>query len=181
MDSRVQVTRMQALWRAIHCLDEENAIAAMESAIHTRFLTVAQVKRIGVLAPRRLQPAARRLVPESGSGNETIVRRRIESVGYRVETQAYVPGMGRGDLLVEGCLGLDVDGREWHGEDRYAIDHERDLRAEGLGRHILRISTSQIHVTWPNTIAVIERALNDAMRERDRRNGRIVLGLHDPL
>jgi Transcriptional regulator, AbiEi antitoxin len=83
MDSRVQVTRMQALWRAIHCLDEENAIAAMESAIHTRFLPLAQVKRIGVLAPRRLQPAARRLVPESGSGNETIVRRRIERVGYR--------------------------------------------------------------------------------------------------
>jgi hypothetical protein len=92
---------MQALWRAIHCLDEENAIAAMESAIHTKFLPSAVVKRIDVLAPRRLQPAAQCLVAGSGSGNETIVRRRIERAGYRVEVQAYVPGMGRGDLLLE--------------------------------------------------------------------------------
>jgi very-short-patch-repair endonuclease len=172
---------MQALWRAIHCLDEENAIAAMESALHLGFLTPAELRRIGANAPRRLLPAARHLVDSSGSGNETIVRRRLERVGYHLESQAFVPGMGHGDLLVEGCLGLDVDGREWHGEDRYEIDHDRDLRSEGLGRHVIRISTRQIHVTWPSTLAVIERAANDAIRERNRRNGRLIVAEDDPL
>ena len=181
MESRWRAGRMQALWSAIHCLDDEDAIAAMESALHSEFLSPAEVRRIGMLAPRRLQPAAQHLVSNSGSGNETIVRRRIEGAGYRVEAQARVPGMGHCDLLIEGCLALEVDGRQWHGEDRYAIDHERDLRAEGLGRHVLRISTSQIHLTWPTTLAVIERGVNEAIRERDRRDGRIILHRHDPL
>jgi very-short-patch-repair endonuclease len=181
MASPWRAGRMQAMWRAIHCLDEENSIAALESALHLEFLTRAEVGRLALHAPRRLHPGVDRLESNSGSGNETIVRRRLQSAGYSVVTQAYVPGMGHEDLLVEDCVGLDVDGREWHGEDRYEIDHARDLRVEGFGRHVLRPSTSQIHVTWPTTLAVIERVVGDAIRERDRRAGRILIDRDAPF
>jgi hypothetical protein len=181
METPWRAGRMQALWRAIHCLEHEHAIAAMESAIQKKFLTVEDVSRIGRLAPRRLQPAAINLVANSGSGNETIVRRRLQAVGYAVESQAHVPGMGHQDLLVEGCLGIEVDGREWHGEDRFEEDHRRLLHVAGLGRHTLQLSTKQVHQTWPSTLAVIQRSVEDAVRDRDRRHRRTLIALNDPL
>lgn len=182
METPWRAGRSQALWRAIHCLDEENALAAMESAIHERYLPAAEVLRIGRLASRRLRPAFRGLIMNSGSGNETIVRLRLQRAGYRVEAQAHVPGMGRQDLLVDECLGLDVDGRKWHeGQDRFANDRDRDIHVEGLGRHVLRLRTSHIFETWPHTLAVIERAVRDAQRERMRRRGRVVIAFDDPL
>ena len=174
--------RSQALWCAVHCLDEENALAAMESAIHEGFLSVTEVQRIGALAPRRLQGAVRGMVTNSGSGNETIVRYRLQRVGYRVEAQAFVPGMGHEDLLVEGCVGVDVDGRRWHeGDDRFANDRDRDIHVEGLGRRTLRLRTSHIFETWPHTLTVIDRVVRDAKREQQRRGGSAIVKFDDPL
>lgn len=51
------VSPINAVWQAIHGLDEENAIACLESAVHDNFLTVDQVQEICRAAPARLQPA----------------------------------------------------------------------------------------------------------------------------
>jgi hypothetical protein len=182
MESPWRVSRAQALWRAVHCLDDENVLAALESAVHEGFLPAAEVERISRLAPRRLGPVLRHFVTNSGSGNETIVRYRLQRVGYLVEAQAYVPGMGHEDLVVEGCVGLDIDGRKWHeGDDRFAIDRDRDIHLEGLGRRALRLRTSHIFDTWPHTLAVIDRAVQDARREQLRRRGRVLVSFDDPL
>jgi hypothetical protein len=166
MENPWRVSKEQALWRALHCLDEENALAALKSAIHEKFLPEGEVRRIARLAPRRLQPAFSRVVPNSGSGNETIVRLRLERAGHEVVAQGFVPGLGHQDLVVDDCLGLDVDGRRWHGIDRFAEDRDRDLQSEWLGRHVIRIRTSHIFATWPFTLEVIERAVGDALLAR---------------
>jgi very-short-patch-repair endonuclease len=182
MDSPWKAGRAQALWRALHCLDDENALAALESAIHEAYLPLPVVDRIALLAPRRLQRALGHRITNSGSGNETIVRFRLQRVGYAVEAQAYVPGMGHEDLVVEGCVGLDIDGKRWHsGDDRFAIDRDRDIHVEGLGRRALRLRTSHIFETWPHTLAVIDRAVQDARREQQRRSGRVLLTVDDPF
>jgi hypothetical protein len=182
LESRWRVTRLQALWQAMRCLDEENAIAAMESAIHEGFLPEREVRRLGRLAPRRLQDGIRRLVPDSGSGNETITRLRLQRCGYQVVAQGNVPGMGHEDLVVEDCVGLEVDSERWHdGEDHYTIDRDRDLHVAGLGRPVLRLRPAYIHETWQHTLAVIERTVTDATRERKRRTGRVLDRYNDPL
>ena len=167
MESPWRTTPLQALWQAMHCLDHENAIAAMESAIQEKLLTEAEVRRLGVLAPRRLACGIQQLIPNSGSGNETIVRLRLVAVGYRVEPQGEVPGFGHHqDLVVEDCVGLEIDSKKWHGQERIATDADRDLRSEGLGRHVLRIRPDHIHYSWPQTLAVIDRAVAEARRLR---------------
>lgn len=176
-----RMTRMQTLWEAMACLEEEHAIAALESAVHEGFLSENDVRRLAALAPRRLLDGIRRLDFRSQSGNETVVRLRLQRVGYRVEPQAAVPGVGHGDLLVDDCVGLDVDGRRWHGDDRFAIDRERDIRVEGFGRRALRIWAGQIYDTWPSTLASIDRAVQDARRERDRHRGRVIVAFGSPL
>jgi hypothetical protein len=182
MRSQWWVAPPQALWQAMHCLDEENAIAAMESAVHEGFLTFEQVQRLGRLAPRRLQDGIRRLIPNSGSGNETIARLRLQRVGYHVQAQGAVPGMGHEDLVVEDCVGLEIDSRTWHGsDDRYALDRDRDLHVVGLGRVVIRLRPAYITDTWPHTLSVIDRAVADALRERRRRTGRVLVDYADPL
>ena len=181
MASRWRVTPLQALWQAMWCLNEENAIAAMESAIHEGFLPERQVRRLGRLAPRRLQDGIRRLVVNSGSGNETIVRLRLERYGYHVVAQGNVPGMGHEDLVVEDCVGLEVDSQRWHDGNRYTIDRDRDLHVAGFGRPVLRLRPAYVHESWQQTLAVIERIVADARRERSRRTGRVLVGYADPL
>ena len=182
MSTPWRVTSKQALWQAMRCLDEEHAIAAMESAIHEGFLTEREVRMLGRLAPRRLEDGIRRLVPNSGSGNETITRLRLERVGYRVEAQGNVPGMGHEDLVVEDCVGLEVDSHAWHeGEDHYILDRDRDIHVAGLGRPVIRLRPAYITQTWPQTLSVIDRVVADALRERRRRTGRLLVGYHDAL
>lgn len=173
-DSPWIACRSQALWEAIHCLDTENALAAVESAIQTGFLSYGQVMRVVAYAPRRLEWGLRRLVVDSGSGNETIVRLRLLQAGYRVVAQGRVPGLGRQDLVVEDCIALEIDSRRWHDVERIPEDDSRDLQSEGLGRHVLRISPRHIHETWPHTLAVIDRTVADARRARDERRERPV-------
>ena len=162
-----------ALWQAIRCLDTENAIAALESAGHEGLVPQVDIQWMLRHGPRRLRRAVATLDFASGSGNETIVRLRLASAGYRVESQGHVPGMGHQDLVVEDCVGIDVDGRKWHGEDRFAIDRDRDIHSEGLGRQALRLRTAHIFETRPHTLAVIDRAVADALALRQRRETRL--------
>lgn len=155
-------SRKQALWQAIRCLDEENAIAALESALHRRFLTRSEVDEVVALAPSRLSTEASRLISNSGSGLETIARRRLIRAGFEVTPQAGVPGLGHQDLLVNGRLGLEVDGEAWHGPDQFEVDRERDLHAARLGRRTIRLTSRQVMDEWPDVLTAIERALADS-------------------
>ena len=159
---------MQAIWQAIHCLDEENAIAALESAVHERFLTSSELARITSMAPIRLADGIGRLVRNSGSGLETIARLRLERAGHAVTTQAFVPGLGRQDLLVDDVVAVEVDGEAWHGNEQFHLDRSRDLQATRLGRRTIRITANHIRSDWPNTLTAIERAVDEAELVRNR-------------
>jgi very-short-patch-repair endonuclease len=168
MTTRWQASRLQTLWQAIRCLDEENAIAALESAVHLRFLSRLEIAYLCTRAPARLQDGIGRMVDNSGSGLETVARLRLERAGHRVEAQAGVPGLGYQDLLVDGCVALEIDGAEWHGEQQFETDRERDLHAARLGRRTIRLTSRQVLSTWPETLTGIERAVADSRNVRSR-------------
>lgn len=159
---------MQALWQATRCLDDENAIAALESAVHSRFLTRSQVREICERAPRRLHDGISRMVDNSGSGLETIARLRLQRAGYDVIAQAKVAGLGHQDLLVDDCVALEIDGGQWHGASQFEVDRERDLQATRLGRRTLRLTSRQVLTTWPDTLTAIARAVADSPGVRNR-------------
>lgn len=175
------VSPMEAVWQAIRCLDEEHAIACLESAVHERFLTVDQVLELCRQAPARLHRGIREMEFTSGSGMETVVRRRLRHAGYRVVAQVRVAGIGDEDLVVEDCVALETDGEKWHGPDRFHADHIRDLKTEGLGRRSIRLTHHQVFNEWETTFAAIARVVADAQRVRSGRFGRVIIGRGDPL
>jgi very-short-patch-repair endonuclease len=168
MTTQWEASRMQALWQAIRCLDEENAIAALESAVHSRFVGRHQVQLICDRAPARLRDGITRMVDNSGSGLETIARLRLQRAGHLVETQAVVPGLGHQDMLVDDCVALEIDGAKWHGEDQFETDRERDLHAARLGRRTIRLTSRHVLASWPDTLTAIERAVADSSHVRNQ-------------
>ncbi|WP_104083241.1 type IV toxin-antitoxin system AbiEi family antitoxin domain-containing protein [Cryobacterium sp. Y11] len=173
------VDPVEAVWQAIHCLNEEHAIACLESALHLKFLTASQVHHLCVLAPARLQPGIREMEDTADSGLETLTRRRLRHRGFAVVAQARVGSIYE-DLVVDDCVALEIDGRQWHGATKFISDYDRDLMVEGLGRRTLRLSYRHIMYEWETTLATIERTVADARWVRDRHRGRQLRGQNEP-
>ena len=165
------VEPMDAVWRAIHCLDEEHAIACLESAVHEGFISRDQLAQICRLAPARLQAGIAEIEFTADSGQETIVRRRLRHAGLRVVAQESVYGLPAEDLVVEDCVCVETDGKKWHGPDRFQADRDRDLVFEGLGRRVLRLTQRHVLEDWESTYLTILRVVRDAQRDQNRRCG----------
>jgi very-short-patch-repair endonuclease len=173
MTTRWLVSPREALWQALHCLDHENALAALESAAHGGVLGSAEVAHLAGLAPKRLIDDLPDLNFGSGSGYESIVRFRLIKHGFQVQSQAHVPGLGHQDLLVEDIVGLEVDGKSFHDtEDQFALDRDRDLHAAALGRTTLRLRPAHVTRDWELVLAAIERLVADGRRASEYRTYR---------
>lgn len=138
----------------------ERALAVVDSALHHRFLRPADLHALAALLPSHLAPLVREADGRSESGTETIARYLLRLAGLRVEPQVQIPGIGRVDLLVEGRLIVEVDGREWHDDQgRFEQDRRRDLVAATSGYRVLRFTWYQVLFRWPEVEAAVLAAL----------------------
>jgi very-short-patch-repair endonuclease len=146
---------------AIECCVDELAVAVLDSALHTRLLVAADVARIRAELPRHRRGLLDLVDGRAEAGGESVVRYRLHLAGYRVDVQVRIRGVGRVDLLVEGRLVVEIDGRQFHdGADAFAEDRRRDLAlsAQHLGH--LRLTYRQIFDDWPACLAGIAAALD---------------------
>ncbi len=145
---------------ALECLPAAHAIALLDSALHERLLQREGLRTLVAALPPRLAAVARCADGRSESGLESIARYLLRLAGLKVETQVFVPGLGRVDLLVEGGLILELDGYIWHGdEDAFERDHRRDLAAALRHYRVLRFTYSQVMQEWPDVYAAVLAAL----------------------
>jgi very-short-patch-repair endonuclease len=166
------VSPRDALLHSMRCLDDENVIAALESAVREGFITMAGLADVCARAPGRLGAAISEIELTSHSGYETIVRVRLRRAGFAVVAQGYIPGVGHQDLVVEDLVGIETDGQFWHNtSEQFRVDHDRDVRSAALGRGVIRLSESEIFLHWETSLLAIERAVADA-RDLRRFRGR---------
>lgn len=162
----------ESLRSALGCLDAEHAIAALESAVHRRFITRDQLRRVCSWAPGRLTRDLAELELTAQSGLETIVRLRLRRAGFRVVTQGFIPGVGHQDLVVEDVVGIETDGSIWHAPiAQHKRDLDRDVRSTALGRNVLRLGHDDVLIHWETSLSAIARAVADA-RDLRRYRGR---------
>jgi very-short-patch-repair endonuclease len=136
--------------------DRETALACLDTAV-TRFGVMGA--RAGDGPRTRLLLAAAR--PGSDSGNESIVRRRLEAAGVTVRQQARIAGVGRVDMIVPGTpLVIEVDGRGYHSAvEQFENDRRRDAALIALGRIPLRLSAQRIHGDWSGCVGDVLGAI----------------------
>ncbi|MDF1479057.1 type IV toxin-antitoxin system AbiEi family antitoxin domain-containing protein [Leifsonia sp. H3M29-4] len=159
----LEVSIVDALLQAMRCLDHDDALACIESALHLRELDERGLRRLRELAPRWMRATLARLDRGAQSGLETHARLRLQDAGHRVRTQAIVPGAGPLDLLVDECVGVETDGRQFH-EATFIADRSKDITIESWGIRVLRLGSPHVFDSWPDTLAAIERMVADARR-----------------
>ncbi|MBT0565994.1 hypothetical protein [Williamsia sp. CHRR-6] len=166
-----------ALDCAGRCLGREDWIVVCDSALNSTGMSPtelrSQLPACAAHVGRWINDSDRR----SQSGTESMVRLRLRALGYAVEVQPEIPGVGRVDLRV-GRLLIECDSRAHHtGLDTYCTDRRRD-RAALVGRWMtMRLTYSDVVSDWDAVLADIA-AIVRRDRHRLRPGRKLPLGVH---
>lgn len=133
------VSIVDALAQAVVCQPPRVAVASLDSALHKKVIDDDDLDEIFARVPARRR-VLRRLVDERAeSGTETLVRLMALALGFRVELQVTIAGVGRVDMVLDGWLVVECDSEEFHtGWLSQKRDRRRDLRLAELGMASLR-------------------------------------------
>lgn len=132
-----------ALVRAMLCRPYLDALATLELVTRTRGPELLEdvLRRVAAVRSGLAADLATDVDLASRSAVETRVRLALRAAGLRVVAGARVPGIGEVDLLVEGCVIVEIDGFAYHGDRKqYRADRRRDRAAARLGLVVLRFA-----------------------------------------
>jgi very-short-patch-repair endonuclease len=136
---RALVSIPDALAHSLRCQPPSRALASIDNALFQGFIVRDQVPAIFHAVPRSLAWLEEHVDGRAEAGQETVLRMIVRSAGLRCEPQVDVPGVGRVDMIVEGCLVVEADSRLAHdGWEHHVADRRRDLRLATLGFMSLR-------------------------------------------
>ena len=164
-----EVSPFDAVLQALSCLEDVDALACVESALYKKLITEDELAELLRRTPDHLRSVLRLLDRGGQSGFETFSRVGFIRAGYRVETQYFVKGAGHIDMLVNGCVGVETDGEQWHGPERFVPDRTKDREVERQGIRTLRLARPHIFDTWPTTLETVRRMVGDAETARSRK------------
>lgn len=173
-----------AVLQSILCQDPRPAIATLDSLLHLRVVTRAQLEKLFAELPARLHTLLHLVDASAESGPETYMRLILRTLGVSYETQVVIPGVGRVDFVVEGWLIIECDSKEFHeGWEKQMEDRARDIAAASLGYTTIRPIASDILFDTSSVqqrIADIVEAFGQRGRRgrRGSRGNRGILGRH---
>jgi very-short-patch-repair endonuclease len=162
---------LDALAAIIRCQPRRLAVAALDSALFEKKVDAAGLHRIFASVPDRYAPLLDDVDGQSMSGIESIVRLMARDAGLRCEIQVRFRGIGIVDLVIEGCVAIEVDGRRNHdGAANQRRDYDRDLALAALGFSVVRCDYPEVMHHPERVLAAIWGALRSHRRFRGIRS-----------
>ncbi|MFD1722592.1 endonuclease domain-containing protein [Amnibacterium endophyticum] len=153
---------LMVLRHVLLALEPAWAVAVLDSALQQRHLRERDLPALMASLPPRLGVVVAAVDGRAESGLESIVRVLLRAAGLRVDVLVHLPGIGVVDLLVEGRLVIELDGRAWHDDPQaFARDRRRDLVAAAERYRVLRFTWSQVLFQWPEVERAVFAALAD--------------------
>ena len=151
---------LDALHRMILDEPREAVIAALDWALHTGRAARLDVEALMLSVPRHRRIAWEHLDEQCESLPESLARTRLREAGHDVRSQVRLNGLERIDLVVDGVIGLEVDGDGFH-RDHFLRDRDKD--AATLRMHLVphRVPAVRVFHSWPAVLATIESAIAD--------------------
>lgn len=158
-----------ALRHGLTDLALEQAVAVVDSLLRVarlrpRYRTAGLVDAQRILHELQRTAAGRRILRYTNlsaeSGLESIVRVLLELAGHHVETQVLLPNGQRVDLLVDGVLAVELDGRTHFEKAQFESDYRKDMIASARGYATVRYTYEQVHRHWPDVLQDIERRIS---------------------
>jgi hypothetical protein len=149
------VSVADALVRAVLDEDFEIAVALCDWALHHGRVSADEFAHVVARLPADARGIADWVDADSESILESVVRTRLRRAGFHVTSQVPV-GFGRHtDLVVNGVLGVETDGRRWHA-DRFDADVSKDMATFIRRRIPVHLSYDLITKHWDTVLAAIE-------------------------
>jgi len=161
-----RVSPADCLRSVVRCADEETAVAVLDTAVSSGLVRYQDLGAMFAQEPKWTSRVAEAARPGSDSGVESIVRQRLTAAGHVVEQQVAVPGVGRVDMRVDGCLFIELDGFAYHSSrSAFENDRARDLALAMRGGLRVRFAASQVLGEWAQVLDAIRALL---MQEKTR-------------
>lgn len=149
----------EALEVAIATEAAEDAVAAIDWARRRGLIDVIDAFALVQRVPRRSRSVVGWSSERCDSLPESLARTRLARRGLRVTEQVALPNdPSPVDLVIEGAVGLEIDGERFH-RDRFARDRSKDLAITIEGLHAIRPAASHVFDSWPTVEAAILTAL----------------------
>ncbi|PJJ82189.1 hypothetical protein CLV85_1380 [Salinibacterium amurskyense] len=151
------VSVFDALKRTI--LDEslETAVAAVDWALHTGRIDGFDFERLILALPLGKRKIRSWIDARCESLPESLARTRLRLHGHRVEIQIPV-GLKRIDLVVNGIVGLEIDGRQFHAHT-FEEDHLKAIEITIAGFHAMSISARMVFTQWELFLQGLDSAM----------------------
>lgn len=142
----------QAVAQVMRWHDLETGLIVVESAVNLGLMHESEARGLLDCLPRRKARAAQFFSPLAQSGSETRLRLFFQRHRVPVTPQAYVPGVGRVDLLVGRSWIIEADSQAHHSSRQdVLVDRTQDMNAGEAGYDRDRLSYEQIWETWERT------------------------------
>ena len=148
----IRETRIDALTQVFLCQPLEFAVAVADSCLRLRLVRHDALTQVLAALPRRFAVVTELVNARAESGTESITRVRLQLLGIVCEIQVEIDGVGRVDLVIDGWLLIEVDGRSWHDDPQaFQRDRDRDRAAAERGYTTLRFTYADVMHHWPRT------------------------------
>lgn len=165
---RTRTGLLDTLAHVVRCQPRPFAVAVLDSAMHEGLVTLAEIDRVLTRVPARHRMQLATLDALAESGVESLIRVALMGAGLRCESQVTIPGVGRVDLLVEGRVIVEVDGRRWH-NGQQSRDYARDLAAQAAGFAVVRADYAHAIAHSDPVVGAVRRALRRPRHLVERR------------
>jgi len=155
------VALADALYRVVVDEPLEEAIAALDWALHTGVLDDFDFESLMLALPEHARGIRDWVDATCQSLPESLARTRFRLAGHHVRTQVDLETGEFVDLVVDGCVGIEVDGFRFHANS-FERDRAKDLTITIERMHGLRPSANAVFHNW----ARVQRAVVVALEER---------------
>ena len=141
-------------------LDEEleTVVSCFDWALATGRIDLIDLELVLRALPKPARILRSWIDPNSQSILESVARVRLLRKGWRMRSQVRVGDIQSVDLVIEGHVALELDGRAHH-ETRFEADRRKDLAITRDGRHSIRVTASMLWNDWGDIEAAIASAL----------------------
>jgi very-short-patch-repair endonuclease len=137
-----------------------HTVATIDSALHRRIVSAAELRTALSGCDDRLARCVRRVDAKAESGTESIARVRFADAGIPSVTQVWITPKIRVDLLIDGWLVVEIDGREAHGDaDQSSRDYRRDAELVLRDHGVLHFDYGQVMFGWASVLDVTRATL----------------------
>ncbi len=147
-----------ALYRVVLDEDLETAVAALDWSLRTGALDRIDFERLMLRLPANLRWIAGWVDEMCDSLPESLSRTRFRLRGHHVSSQTPVGDLEHIDLVIDGCIGYEADGEEFH-RDRFIQDRSKDLSITIEQLHAIRPSAYAIFHEWDRVLLAVETAI----------------------